>query len=236
MTYEEMLKCVVKDGITRIYRVQFANGRYDRVRIYASTNGEQVLVMRPRSRKFGIDAIHLCSEYRSIEPILEKEVDLYKRARKRIERAVESLSGSGLWTDMLTCLRKLLDDEDLLRELCSVKDFFNEVYCKRDGKYKDLSPWLSVIDNLINMKRNPIVTLAFNRWDKEEETAYIDKAIKGRKCYHHKWRNGYDNSVDVEVGKDGKLRGWYSREYKGCCNGHYYYLLDEKYAVFGEDD
>ena len=33
-----------------------------------------------------------------------------------------------------------------------------------------------------------------------------------------------------------KNYAWYSEEYKGCLNGHYYIALDEKHVWFYEDD
>ena len=50
-----------------------------------------------------------------------------------------------------------------------------------------------------------------------------------------RWYGSYDYSVSVSK-KDGVLRGWYSAEYKGCGNGHYFLLLDATHAIFYEDD
>ena len=54
--------------------------------------------------------------------------------------------------------------------------------------------------------------------------------------YSHSWRKGYDNSIEFRLCDDGKKRGWYSEEFKNCGNGHYYLALDERRAIFCEDD
>jgi hypothetical protein len=35
---------------------------------------------------------------------------------------------------------------------------------------------------------------------------------------------------------DGEKLAWYSEEYRGCLNGHYYLMFDATHAIFYEDD
>ena len=45
-----------------------------------------------------------------------------------------------------------------------------------------------------------------------------------------------DRSVSVSIGKDGKLRAWYSSEFSGTVNGAYYLLINPNTAIFAEYD
>jgi len=56
-------------------------------------------------------------------------------------------------------------------------------------------------------------------------------------CEYH-WQGFYDYSLRVNFKdyEDGYGRAFLSCEYKGCGNGHYYYLVNEKIAIHVEDD
>jgi len=59
---------------------------------------------------------------------------------------------------------------------------------------------------------------------------------KKKQDYSYHWEHGYDNSVSTKLGEDGIYRGWFSREYKGTGNGHYWLLISPTQAIFAEDD
>lgn len=42
---------------------------------------------------------------------------------------------------------------------------------------------------------------------------------------------GYDGSVSLEKNDKGEIRGFLSKEYKGCGNGYYYLLINDKYFI-----
>jgi hypothetical protein len=63
----------------------------------------------------------------------------------------------------------------------------------------------------------------------------IQRAMDEKGQYSCKWRYKYDCSVEVNATEEVK-RAWFSLEYKGMLNGHYYYLLNPNLAIFGEDD
>lgn len=42
---------------------------------------------------------------------------------------------------------------------------------------------------------------------------------------------GYDGSVSFEKNDNGDFRGFLSKEYKGCGNGYYYLLINDKYFI-----
>ena len=83
--------------------------------------------------------------------------------------------------------------------------------------------------------KNAIKAVNYDKsWSFEEQ---VRQAIANKEDYHSpRWEKGYDNSVSVKKGEDGIVRGWYSEEYRGCGNGHYYLLIDAKHAIFYEND
>jgi len=64
----------------------------------------------------------------------------------------------------------------------------------------------------------------------------LQKAIEKKEDFSEYWHGNYDVHVEVKGGKDGNYRGWFSLEFSGCGNGHYYLLLNSNSAIFCEDD
>lgn len=64
----------------------------------------------------------------------------------------------------------------------------------------------------------------------------IARLLNGKEKFNYSWKGNYDVSVSGNMGEDGEYRAWFSLEYKGTGNGHYYLLINENLAVFAEDD
>jgi len=64
----------------------------------------------------------------------------------------------------------------------------------------------------------------------------IKDAIRNKKDFDESWRGRYDYSARGKTCEDGSYRMWFSAEYRGLGNGHYYLLLDDNHAIFIEDD
>ena len=81
-------------------------------------------------------------------------------------------------------------------------------------------------------------SISFDKWDTSKQLVLtnVQNAISLKRDFSHRWRNNYDNSLEVKFNEDGIGRAWYSEEFKGCGNGHYYLLFDYKHAIFYEDD
>jgi hypothetical protein len=71
----------------------------------------------------------------------------------------------------------------------------------------------------------------------DRKLAEIAEAMKNKQTIRvyadGRFINGYD--VSFEYNPDAN-KAWYSEEYRGCGNGHYYLALDETHALFYEDD
>lgn len=61
----------------------------------------------------------------------------------------------------------------------------------------------------------------------------IAEAINTKTKYNYKGFNGYDVSFEYNPETN---KAWYSEEYVGCANGHYYLALNRTHAVFYETD
>ena len=172
------------------------------------------------------------------------EVDkekLAKRFEKRLTRAIGFLEKSGMWKSILDCFKTILENRMLftmiIEDNCNGYDaFYNNIYRKRNDPKSPYSKleWLVLVDNLLNMER-PWKTPRWDYWQATEKI-HVQEAIAKKKEYTTKWRNGYDNSIEISPSKSEGLCGWYSEEFRNAGNGHYYYLLDDKHALFGEDD
>ena len=64
----------------------------------------------------------------------------------------------------------------------------------------------------------------------------LKDAIENKRNYRYSWDCGYDCSVSTEMGADGIYRGWFSQEYRGTGNGHYWLLISPTQAIFAEND
>jgi hypothetical protein len=62
----------------------------------------------------------------------------------------------------------------------------------------------------------------------------IQKAMNEKRTFHAEGRTGYDISFEYAPEKGNKA--WYSEEFKGCGNGHYYLAINATHALFTEDD
>lgn len=67
----------------------------------------------------------------------------------------------------------------------------------------------------------------------QEYTEKIQEAYNKKEPLSFRWRAGYDLSFEYNPEKN---KAWWSEEYRGCGNGHYYLMLDNKHALFCEDD
>ena len=64
----------------------------------------------------------------------------------------------------------------------------------------------------------------------------LKDAIENKRDYSYHWDCGYDCSVSTKMGTDGIYRGWFSQEYRGTGNGHYWLLISPTQAIFAEHD
>jgi hypothetical protein len=73
----------------------------------------------------------------------------------------------------------------------------------------------------------------FGRFTNNEQLKIIKEALKNKKETSASGRTNYDVSFSYNPTVQ---KAWYSEEFRGCGNGHYYLALDATHALFYEDD
>ena len=237
MRYEEV-RNIVNSSYPKEYRATLTNGTTKKVRLWRV--GDSVFMIDKGKRKWGHEIIYFRphDEWVKLEPFQRKERDIYSTFMKRARKAVEMLDESGLWEDIKDEIKRFLSlDEEKQREMvCDItsdfyKNFYEETY--KDGKYD----WVHCYQVFASFAHKRCwKSIAWHKYSRERNENDVKQAIADKRHFSRAWRNGYDNSLEVSLGEDGKLRGWYSEEFYGCGNGHYYLLFDATHAIFYEDD
>lgn len=210
--------------------ITYADGHKRVARLFFSREGN-LCEFNKRSRKYGhyFDSTGVVN----IEP-LNKEQDLLKKTRSFIKKVIATLEKSGLWSNFLHDFKIVaqLDDERLGKFLHADWDESQKIMLELGLNHRQCG-----VDCLKWTVEKGIKSINYGSWDKQQFMPMFAKAIEEKKSFGHDWRKGYDNSVECRFDeKDNVMRAWYSEEYKGCGNGHYYYAIDATHAIFGEDD
>ena len=215
----------IKDCQNYNFVITMANGDKERKRLFISNDGF-VCEFKKRSRTRG--RCISCEELWKLVKPIEKNADKVNICKRNIRSVVKYLMSSGFWPDIYENMVKLqgLSDDDL-KYLCECEyDDHNRFMQEREIDH--ISP--DMFSSLSSGRG--IITINWGQghdWIKQGWLA----ALREKRNYSMRWTVSYDNSV--EFNPDGN-RAWYSEEYRGCGNGHYYLLLDEKHAAFREDD
>ena len=213
--------------------VYVSDGEKHEIRLFISTNND--ICFAPKRRRNGgyMLSVSEMEKWDSLTKVNKgNKTDLVKRMRKRAESGVAMLNESGLWTDIKTELLKFLDlsNDDIRRDFIDGDVY--ETY--RTKKYD----WLNSYQVFFSLKakkcwKNP----SFGKYDfsKDNVIDYFKRSISDKKPIRFTWRNVYDNTLEI-ISDNGIYRGFYSEEFRGCGNGHYYLLFDATHAIFYEDD
>ena len=228
MRYSEIKEIVEKsihDSSNYNFLVTYADGTKEKKRMFISRDG-YVCEFKKRSRTRG-RCIGLEELWRTVEPI-KADTDKVTICKRNIKNIIKYLTASGLWPDILENMKKLqqLKDEDL-EYLCKCEYSEHNTFMDEHG-IDHISP--DMYYSLLS--KRGIITINWGRGHDWIKRGWMT-ALNERRKYSMRWTVSYDNSV--EYNPDGN-RAWYSEEYRGCGNGHYYLLLDEKHAAFREDD
>lgn len=216
------------DAYKDTYIITLEDGKIEKKRLFAA---EGAICAIPKGKRSVGLKVSICDilKWKSIHATPKPNVDLVKRMKTRANKLLALLSDSGMWESMRTQVEEFLKlkDEDIKRFFVDMSAYD----ARRD--YQGMFPWLTscnVFDNMKGKKfwATPRYASSFQREDVE---GMIEKATD--KYVSRSWRNGYDCSVSY----DPSLKQmWYSEEYKGCGNGHYYLMADKKHAFYFEDD
>ena len=197
--------------------------------------------------------------YISAEQMLKEFILIEKNEeaawQKKIQRAKKLITESGLWPNMyiyFTNLEKMtLEDKQKILELYwsipfmsrkNPVDKINDIHETIFGEYIKKYPFIfpkdengaMFVDSEYIFEKSDVKlkTMYFgrdNRFIKEQ----IRSALKNKNAYSTHERTNYDIRFQYDPETN---RAWYSEEYLGCGNGHYYIALSENAALFCEND
>jgi hypothetical protein len=227
MEYQDIYN-VVNANNGKKFSIIYADGKKIQKRMFISTCNdicEFAYRSRTKGRMMSLRGIV------SVQPILVTSDTRIRKCRNNLKNVIKYLTASGFWTPMLNGAKYFLNltDEELLA-LCDYDHYHKVMNELRDNDIK----WFGS-DSFSTLFHKPIKTMNFDKYDREFQKKRLAEKIANKVNTSHRWVNGYDNSYEVRFDSD-YPQAWYSEEFRGCCNGHYYYLLDNCHAIFGEDD
>lgn len=223
------IKNYIEQHNGKTFVVTYKNGNKEERRLFVSTIGN-ICEFLTRSRRKGTPIS--VANFAEIVVKSSNEKTAISICRNNLRLVIKYLTASGMWQNMLRGAQyfQSLTDEELL----TMRNW-DEYHKVMTEELADKGiVWFSMdcFDNLFIKK---IKTMAFESYERDYYKRKIKESFINRENISHRWTKGYDNSFEVRFDND-CVRGWYSEEYRGCGNGHYYFLLDECHALFGEDD
>ena len=226
MTHEEV-KNIIENTSVKKFVIVYNNGEKVTKRLFFSKCGN-VCEYLPKSRRYG-HVISNCDCWASLTPIAP--TDDFIKVKNFLTNVVKYLSASGLWVNIKNDYEKILaQGDDYLKHVLEL-DFTEQ----RNYLYDTIQVHSFHVDSILYTARKGIVCINYHKKDKDYRRSEIKQHITNCTHYKYKWEKGYDNSVEIAKHND-IMCGWYSTEYRGCGNGHYYLALDERHAIFAETD
>lgn len=155
-------------------------------------------------------------------------------------KVLKRLQASGLWPEIIQNIVLALEiGYENIRAANDAQwdDFLNVDYPTRAAKVKAIDSRLvqgedDILSDLSWLSRPAkIKKMYFGKYRNEPILAQIAGAMQDQRDFEIGNQAGYDVSFSYRHPK-----AWYSEEYRGCGNGHYYLALDATHAIYYEDD
>ena len=220
----DVVRASITESNNHNFLVTLQNGTKERKRLFISVDG-LVCEFNKRSRTRG-RFVMFVNDWLEVKPIVGNtdKVRICKRSTKQI---IKYLSASGLWPVILENMMKLqqLNDNELEHLLLCEYDELRTYLESRGIEHISVD----MFHSLISDRAVRTVNWGDNDWIKQG----YKNALNTKRDYSMRWTVQYDNSIEYKT--EGN-RAWYSEEFRGTGNGHYYLLLDEKHIAFREDD
>lgn len=243
------------DHNIRKVKVTYRDGHSTALRLFKSESGTICYFAR-RSRKTGYHLPY--SNIVSIEAIKSRKTPEQKW-EDAWSKVIARLEVSGLWENVIEDIRKAFEiGYDKMQEAYKEYGDISYKQDEREGEVKaflDKYPKLRTtnekgMDNINisclwdyyciptvkKMRFTPTKPRRYAKFETARNEEILN-TIQGHMDRKEKYRTSGQASYDVsfEYNPDTN-RAWYSEEYRGCGNGHYYIALDATHALFSEDD
>lgn len=230
MTSKDIISIINEYGSVS-YRLTYNNGKKEHLRLFISDSG--MICYKPKNiRRYGyimpqetINSIVSC-----VPPIVHDNVTIVKRFMNLV---IKYLSKSGMWSEIKDDYIKILEQGDEYLARVIEMDFSEQ----RNYLESTIGVNSFHVDEIIYSAKKGIKHINYHSYEKNNlRSRIIDLLLlKNNDRFSHRWTKGYDNYVEYR-NENGNLYGWYSEEYIGCGNGHYYLAIDESHAIFVEHD
>ena len=241
-----MVSKVYLDTIPEYGKFVVIDESKNNIRCMKEPNGN-IFVFAPRRKRYGT----MYSEEAFMKlPYQMKVVDEAAKWHKKIIKARNILEKSGLWPELYKIYTELTlltyEDYKAIRSICESrpKEWFNETTTAAQrkalfGDYAVKYPFLFDDDGYVDsdyygeLSDPTFKSMYFGRSNALYKSEIASALSEKRKYSTGRVIVSYDNSFSYDPDRE---RAYYSEEYRGCGNGHYYLALDGNTAVFYEND
>ena len=224
----------------------------EKVRIQKENDGTGFqYTKRMKNRGYRLGKDYMLSTYQLVKK------DENAAWHKRIRRVLKAINKTGLWADLSPFFESLqkMDYEDIqkVRDIWDMRlhrpktekllETTNETFKKDYGELLTAYPFIfyTADDGSLQIKMDYVSAIAdvkvkstyFGKYNNAWYKKLIAEKITGDKKFIESVCAGYDVTYEFDPER---MKAWYSEEYRGCGNGHYYLAFDENLAVFCEND
>ena len=222
--YKELYDSVKKNGKSKVI-LTLKDGKKMIKRLFIGSTGE-LCVMQKRRKYYGYpiykDYFDDAVKVEIIKEERKSDTEWYIEDLLKWKRYVLKYRVDGVWNSLKKEAESITDANLILLKLCT-----DEIHSHYDAWKRAGEIGLPTIEGF------KTTTLKSARCPYLKE---IKKAFEEKRSFNYHWRGSYDYSAEGRLEDSGEFNAWFSMEYKGCGNGHYYLLLDGMHAIFAEDD
>ena len=185
---------------------------------------------------------------------IKTESDENEEWHNRLKNAIKKMEKSGLWENVKTVFQNLLsmdiNEQNEIREIrwrwldgLSYQEQIEQNEKDIADKYEKKYPFLFTVnesgEKIFNSEyvesytRCKTKSMYFGKWRNTDTKQRIAEAMANKTEITERGYTSYDVTFSYVPEQN---RAYYSEEYRGCGNGHYYLAIDANTALFYEDD
>jgi len=252
---EEKAKTILANGLSTVSAIGiFDSGEKRKLRIFKSAQGNYCYKASHKIRYgYPLNTLPLIDLLPAVTLNHKSESQIWYDSWFKVKQRLEK---SKLWPEVLSDVNIALDvgyeklNKAYTQYWIDNKDIpAKEKYAKNDElnakKIKDIDERLTetIADgrlcantSIIWYMHRPakVKKMRFCKYGNEEVLQRIALAMQNKQQCFESGRTNYD--IGFEYSPDKGNKAWYSEEFKGCGNGHYYLALDATHALFYEND
>jgi len=231
---------LVSAGARKV-RITYIDGSTETVRVFKGSGTGEICRFRRRSRRYGYPL-----NYGRIQNVtaVQSRKSPEKKWKDAWEKVVARLKCSQLWENLIPDIEIALSmGYERLQK--AKKEYWEIPY--GDDRDTHVKAYLRKYPELETEKGENIKTdivwhyselpkvkkMRFTKYRNDDVLERIQIAMDRKEKLHLSDQYSYDVSFEYNPETN---RAWYSEEFRGCGNGHYFLALDATHAIFWEDD